>query len=191
RFARFLRRAPAHPGFNCSMEQDQRLTPLHKSADSPVAHTDQYAGYSPLYDEVVIEGRRNIRQYFNIVYKRLPIILALTLIVTAAAAFYMYRQPTIYSSNVQLVIEPRKPKVTSKDAININFGNDVNYYNTQLQLLSSAELRERVITELGLYRDPNLLGENNRGFFSIFSSDSEETPAGTLPVVSDPVASAG
>ncbi|HSI89104.1 MAG TPA: polysaccharide biosynthesis tyrosine autokinase [Pyrinomonadaceae bacterium] len=173
------------------MEQDQRLTPLPNSANSPVANVDQYTGYSPLYDEVVIEGRRNIRQYINVVYKRLPIILALTLMATAAAAFYMYRQPTVYSSNIQLVIEPRKPKVTSKDAININFGNDVNYLNTQLQLLSGTELKKRVVTELGLYRDPNLLGDNSGGLFSIFAAKEERPAPDTLAVVSDPGAAAG
>jgi uncharacterized protein involved in exopolysaccharide biosynthesis len=163
------------------MEQDQRLTPLPNSANSPVAHVDQYAGYSPLYDEVVIEGRRNIRQYINVVYKRLPLILALTLMVTAAAAFYMYRQPTVYQSSAQLVIEPRRPKVTSKDAININFGNDVNYLNTQLQLLQGPELKRRVVMDLGLYRDATLMKSQSKGMLptlgGLFSGGSEpETP---------------
>jgi polysaccharide biosynthesis transport protein len=174
------------------MEQDQRLTPLPNSANSPVAHVDQYAGYSPLYDEVVIEGRRNIRQYINVVYKRLPLILALTLMVTAAAAFYMYRLPTLYQSSAQLVIEPRRPKVTSKDAININFGNDVNYLNTQLQLLQGPELKRRVVMDLGLYRDATLMKSQSKGMLptlgGLFSGGSEPENTDTLPVVADPSA---
>src|SRR4051794_9579455 len=105
------------------MEQDQRLTPLPKSVDLKVV--GEYSpGYPSLYDESSDEGRRSLQQYFNIVYKRLPIILALTLVVTAAVAFYMYRQPSQYIGVAEMLIEPRKPAVTSKDSININFGND-------------------------------------------------------------------
>ncbi|MBO0170559.1 hypothetical protein J0680_24965, partial [Vibrio parahaemolyticus] len=63
-----------------------------------------------------------------------------------------------------MVIEPRKPKMTSKDTININFGQDINYYNTQLQLLRSPELMKDVVISMGLYRDPNLFGSQDRGF---------------------------
>ena len=122
------------------MEQEQRLTTLPHLGE--LRHSKhEYAGsYSGAYSDEVIEGRRTVQQYFNIVYKRLPLILALTILVTAAAAFYMYRQASVYQASTQLVIEPRKPKVTSKDSININFGNDINYYNTQLELLKNPEL---------------------------------------------------
>ncbi|MBO0180759.1 hypothetical protein J0682_27715, partial [Vibrio parahaemolyticus] len=86
-----------------------------------------------------------IRQYVNIITKRLPLILVLTILTTAITAFYMYRQPSIYRARTQMVIEPRKPKMTSKDTININFGQDINYYNTQLQLLRSPELMKDVV----------------------------------------------
>ena len=81
----------------------------------------------------------------------------------------MFRQPTQYQATTQMIIEPRRPKVTSKDSININFGNDINYYNTQLQLLSSPELMKQVVLDLGLYREPNLFAGSSRGFFSSLS----------------------
>lgn len=175
------------------MEQDQRLTPLPQTAELKTTG-GEYTGYSAFYDDEVQQGRRTVKQYFNIVYKRLPLILALTILVTAASAFYMYRQPTIYQATTQMVIEPRRPKVTSKDAININFGNDINYYNTQLQLLKSPELRKRVVIELGLYRDGTLLNSQGTGLFggirSIFAGGDENTQASdSLPIVADPTVS--
>src|SRR6476620_2340780 len=170
------------------MEQDQRLTPLPKTVDLKVV--GEYSpGYPSLYDDASDEGRRSIQQYINIVYKRLPIILALTLIVTAAVAFYMYRQPSQYVGTTEMLIEPRKPAATAKDSININFGNDVNYYNTQLRLLQSPELMKKVVISLGLYRDPNLFGTEERGvgatLRSLFSSDKgAEQQESTLPVIS-------
>ena len=47
-----------------------------------------------------------------------------------------------------MVIEPRKPKVQSKDSININFGYDANYYNTQLELLQNADQNEQSANQL-------------------------------------------
>ena len=172
------------------MENDQRLTPLPGATELQPGQTGYGPGYSSFYDDEAFEGKRSIRQYFNVVYKRLPLILALAVTVTAAVAFYMYRQPSVYQATTGMIIEPRKPKVQAKDSININFGNDINYYNTQLQLLQSPDLMKTVVVQLGLYRDPNLLNGQDRGLMgsvrSIFSREkkTEEKP-NSLPVVSD------
>ena len=178
------------------MEQDQRLTPLPKSLDLRAPKTEYPASYAGFYDDEVSEGRRSIQQYFNVVKKRLPIIFALTALATAVAAFYMYRQPSQYQASTEMVIEPRKPKVQSKDSININFGNDVNYYNTQLQLLQNSDLMKKVVMRLGLYKDPDLLGTEDRGILSglrsVFSSGKNEAASeNSLPVVTGVPADGG
>ncbi|HKP70982.1 MAG TPA: polysaccharide biosynthesis tyrosine autokinase [Pyrinomonadaceae bacterium] len=171
------------------MEQDQRLTPLPKSLDLRAPKSDYPAGYVGFYDDEVNEGRRSLQQYFGVVKKRLPIILALTTIATAAVAFYMYKQPSQYQATTEMVIEPRRPKVQSKDAININFGNDANYYNTQLELLQNADLMKKVVIKLGLYKQTDLLGTEERGLLSglrsVFSSKTETAADNSLQVVSD------
>ncbi len=169
------------------MENDQRLTPLPVTRDLQPAHIDFTGAYSPAYDDA-IDNKRSIRQYFNIVYKRLPIILAITILVTAAAAFYSYRQPSIYQAQTQMIIEPRKAPQTQKDAININFGDNQQYYNTQLELLKNPDLMKRVVTSLGFQRDPNLFGDENRGLFagirSLFSGGQKAPePENSLPIV--------
>ncbi len=163
---------------------------MPKSLDLRAQKSDYPASYPAFYDDEVNEGRRSLQQYFNVVKKRLPIILALTMLATAAAAFYMYRMPSQYQATTEMVIEPRKPKVQSKDSININFGNDANYYNTQLELLKSADLMKEVVIRLGLYKDPDLFGNEERGVLSglrsIFTSGKDDTAAGnSLPVVDD------
>lgn len=171
------------------MENDQRLTPLPVASDLQHTHIDYSSGYSSGYEDT-LDSKRSIRQYFNIVYKRLPIILAITILVTAAAAFYSYRQPSIYQAQTELIIEPRKPQVTQKDAININFGDDQKYYNTQLQLLQNPDLMKRVVVALGLHREANLFNDQNRGIMagvrSLFGGG--QAPASldnSLPVVSE------
>ena len=171
------------------MENDQRLTPLPTHTDLQAGSHEYPGGYSSFYDDDAFDGKRSLKHYFNIVYKRLPIILALTVIATAAAALYMYRLPSQYKATTQMIIEPRKPKVQSKDSININFGNDVNYYNTQLRLLQSPDLMKNVVIRLGLYREPNLLNNTNPGILgglkSIFSSEKPSAATNSLPVLAD------
>jgi capsular exopolysaccharide synthesis family protein len=171
------------------MENDQRLTPL------PVVPQDLQPGgvevslpYVGVYDES-LESKRSLRQYFNVVYKRLPFIIAMCVVVTAAAALYSYRQPSIYAATTEMIINPRKAPQTQKESININFGDDQKYYNTQLQLLQNQDLMKRVVVSLGLYRDGSLMGDQNRGIVagikSLFSSQKQQTAEDQLPVVDD------
>lgn len=171
------------------MENDQRLTPLPSTSELHPTALDFGSGYSSSYDDA-LDGRRSIRQYFNIVYKRLPIILAITILVTAAAAFYSYRQPSIFQAKTSLIIEPRRAPQTQKESININFGNDQTYYNTQLQLLQNQGLMKNAVVALGLHRDPDLFADQSRGIFgslrSLFTGNKK--PADTdnsVPVIAD------
>src|SRR4051794_21055675 len=147
------------------MENDQRLTPLPITKDLQSTHLEYPTAYASSYDDT-LDNRRSIRQYINIVYKRLPAILAITILVTAAAAFYSFRQPSIYQASTEMIIEPRKVPQTQKDAININFGDNQLYYNTQLELLKNPDLMKRVVISLGLHKEQNLFGEHNKGILS-------------------------
>lgn len=171
------------------MEQDQRLTPLPRVAEVQITPAEYPASYSGFYDDE-FAGKRSIRQYFLVVKKRLPIILGIVLLATIAAAIYSFRQPSVYQATTEMIIEPRKPQVTQKDAININFGNEQNYMNTQLQLLQNPDLMKKVVVALNLHHDANLFGSQNRGITagirSFFSSDEKEMPtANSLPVVNE------
>jgi capsular exopolysaccharide synthesis family protein len=171
------------------MENDQRLTPLPLTSDLQTSQSDFAGGYAVSYDDT-LDSKRSLRHYFNIVYKRLPIILAITVLVTAAVSLYSFRQPSIYQATTGMIIEPRKPEVTKKESININFGDDTKYYNTQLQLLQNIDLMKRVVVALGLHRDANLFSDSNRGILaglrSLFSGGTKSAdPSNSLPVVSD------
>jgi capsular exopolysaccharide synthesis family protein len=171
------------------MENDQRLTPLPVTTDLQPTQIDYPFNYSPSYDDS-LESKRSIRQYLNVVIKRLPIILGLTVLVTAGAAIYSYRQPSIFQAQTAIIIEPRKPEVTRKDVININFGNDQTYYNTQLKLLQNHDLMKRVVISLGLHREANLFAGENRGIWGTIKglfggANQPDENADMLPVVSE------
>lgn len=169
------------------MEKDERLLPLPPINDLQTINQPEPTQYAPIYDDEFSETR-SIREYWNVIYKRLPIILALTVLTTTVVAFYMYRQPSIYEASTEMIIEPRKPKGVSSQAVNINFGGDTSYYNTQLKLLQNPDLMREVVVRLNLQRDPNLFSGQNRSIFStvrsIFSSDKSAEQA-TLPTLTE------
>ncbi len=172
------------------MQNDQRLTPLpvvtHDLQTSPVEFS---AAYPSSYEDS-LNSKRSIRQYINIVYKRLPIILAITILVTAAVAFYSYRLPPEYLASTSMIIEPRKPPQTSKEPTIINnFGDDPKYLNTQLQLLKSPDLMRKAVIALGLHRDATVFGDQGReilgGLRSLFNRGQKpEETDNALPIVS-------
>ncbi len=174
------------------MEQDERLLPFPKTEVLQTINNnnDYPAAYSPFNDEESFESKRSIREYLNVIYKRLPLIIALTILTTAVVALYMYRQPSIYQAVAEIIIEARKPKPQSKDSINISFGNDQLYYNTQLKLLQNPELMRNVVVRLGLHRDPSLLDNQNRGLLttvrSMFSGGKNEAnKESSLPILTE------
>lgn len=170
------------------MEKEERLIPLPPNKDVQAPGQDYPSSYSPIYDEESFVDQRSVREYVNVVLKRLPMIVTIAIIVTAAVAFYMYRQPSVYQATTRMVIEPRKPKVQSKDSININFGNDPQYMNTQLALLQNPELMRSAVIRLGLQKDPNVFANEGNGILSffrkMFSGKGEGANKNTLPVLS-------
>ena len=148
------------------MENDQRLTPLPVISDLQPGSIDFSGPYSSSYDDT-LDSKRSIRQYFTVIYKRLPLIVAITILVTAAAALYMYQQPSRFSATTVMTIEPRKAPATKKsESITINLGDDQKYYNTQLKLMQNQDLMKRVVIALDLHRDPNLFGDSSRGLLA-------------------------
>ncbi|REJ75336.1 MAG: hypothetical protein DWQ47_07580 [Acidobacteria bacterium] len=152
------------------------------------APQDYPPAYSPFYDDEALGDSRSIREYFNIVYKRLPLILAATIIVTAAVAFYMFRLSDQYAAAATMIVEPPKPKATDSQSVILNFGYDQNYYNTQLQLMRSEDVMRDVVVKMKLYEKDSLYGGKSRGIFETLGAmftggpkNSEE--AGALPVV--------
>ncbi len=178
------------------MEQDERLLPLPSGISSngnnlQPANQDNPPAYSPFYDDDAIDQRRSIVEYLNVVYKRLPIILAMVIVTTATVAFYMYRQPSVYFARTEMIVEARKPKVQAEKAVFINYGNDANYYRTQLQLLQNPDLMRQVVIRLNLQRESNLFGDHNKGVVATIRSmftdekDTANQPS-SLPVFTEP-----
>jgi capsular exopolysaccharide synthesis family protein len=105
--------------------------------------SQQTSGYSRLHD------------YWRSARKHLWLILGIILLVTTLAAFYVARQPDVYESKarIQVDLEVNNPALGSVKSnsfiLNTPF-QDPTYFNTQMQILSSAGLLGRVVKTLDL-----------------------------------------
>ena len=121
---------------------------------------EQANGYSRLYD------------YWRSARKRVWLIFGIMLLITSLAAFYMARQPDVYEAraSVQVDLEMSNPALgsvkSSSFVLNVP-SQDPTYFNTQMQILTSAGLLGRVVKTLDL--------EHNQAFLNPQSTQSRST----------------
>lgn len=166
------------------MAKDERLLPLPTRSDIQLPHSNEPTAYAPMTaDDDAFAQKRSFRDYVSIILKRRWLILSIVTIVTALALFYMMRQPSIYQSQTQLLIEPPKPKSNS-DKVNINFGGDARYWDTQVRLIQNASLMRDVALKLNIHRNPQVLQvRQGSNFFQSLFGGAAKTEEATTPIV--------
>jgi len=110
-------------------------------------------------EEAGPEGELHLRDYWRAIRKRLWLIIGLAVIVSTITALKQSRQPDIYQAHarVQVDVESSNPALgASKGYYADNTYMDPEYFNTQVQILSSPTLLRRVARNLDL--------EHNRTF---------------------------
>src|SRR5258706_7317354 len=118
--------------------------------------TPPIVGYG---EEAGPEGELHLRDYWRAIRKRLWLIIGLAVIVSTITALKQSRQPDIYQAHarVQVDVESSNPALgASKGYYADNTYMDPEYFNTQVQILSSPTLLRRVARNLDL--------EHNRTF---------------------------
>jgi len=114
-------------------------------------------------EEAVPEGEIHLRDYWRTIRKRLWLIIGLAAIITTIAALKQARQPDIYQARarVQVDTESLNPALGASKGGYYYADNsymDPEYFNTQVQILSSPTLLRRVARNLDL--------EHNRTFLN-------------------------
>jgi len=113
-------------------------------------------------DETEQSGYSRLHDYWRSARKHLWLILGIMLLITTLAAFYMARQPDVYeaTARVQVDLEVNNPALGSIKSnsfiLNTPF-QDPTYFNTQLQIISSAGLLGRVVKTLDLEHNQDFL----------------------------------
>lgn len=104
-------------------------------------------------------GERDVHllDYWRIIKKRRWIVLGVVFIIVTVVTLRMYRMPSIYESSGRIIINQQTPlrltreKETSPEV----YANDLQYLETQQNVLRSRELARRVIEELHLEAHPD------------------------------------
>ena len=103
-----------------------------------------------------------IKDYFDILSKYIWFILASIIVITGIVIFRDFASPKIYITKATIVIESVKPNITGKvDDIYDKETQGKEYYQTQVNALTSRSVAERIIKVLGLERDPEFTGSGD------------------------------
>jgi polysaccharide biosynthesis transport protein len=133
-----------------------------RPAERPDAE-DEGNGYYYSYSDQVQD--KHLRDYWNILVKRLPLILTIFCSTVALGVIVNFSLPTQYSARSMLKIEPQNPTVTGVGGVAEMRDGDgagpYDYYQTQFVLLKSGPLAARVIKNLGLESNPSFKDSSN------------------------------
>lgn len=115
-------------------------------------------------EEVSSEGELHLRDYWRTVRKRLWLIIALALVVSSISAYRQAEQPDIYQarSRVQVDTENFSPALGASKGGSLYVDNgymDPEYFNTQVQIVTSPTLLRRVAKTLDLENNKTFLDE--------------------------------
>jgi len=113
----------------------------------------------------MINGTKPVRkmefdllEYWRIVWKRKWIILSSMAILAALAGVYSFTTTPLFQATTTLLVEePSSNRLTIEDILNSASGMEGSiqkYFNTQLKILRSRSLAERVAKRMGLGRRP-------------------------------------
>jgi len=136
---------------------------------SPEANGHHRNGYAsqPIVvygEENSPEGELHLRDYWRTIRKRLWLIIGLAVIVSAVAAMRQADQPDIYQarSRVQVDTETYSPALGASKGSSFYVDNsymDPEYFNTQVQIVTSPTLLRRVAKTLDLQHNRTFLDE--------------------------------
>ena len=148
--------------------------------------------YDDAYPETgeTASGYNRLHEYWRSVRKHKWLVLAVVVLVTAITAVYMSRQPDVFESRSQVQVDleiANNPGLGAlkNNEIVLNSGyQDPVYFNTQLQILTSAGLLSRVAKTLDLEHNEQFLhpsGANRSIWESVkgmagFGKPKNETP---------------
>lgn len=96
------------------------------------------------------DNERVLFEYFTIVRRRKFILINCVVFCIIFAVIYSFKMKPVYLSNVQILIERNTPRAVSvQETMSLDAG-DMQYYQTQYQLLKSRDLAKNVIQQLHL-----------------------------------------
>lgn len=106
--------------------------------------TEEFDSPQPAADEI------HLRTYIHRVLRHKWIVIAVTLLATVAAGVYLFREPDVYKSQARVEVDLEGNAGIPNVGKGSSPFDDRAYFNTQLELLESPSLIQRVVKQLDL-----------------------------------------
>jgi polysaccharide biosynthesis transport protein len=140
-----------------------------------VAYSDQFPALASARSSSIATTLLNPALLWILVvrhYRRLALIAALTF---ATFATVIVLIAPLYSGTAIVLIDPRQQRVLQSDAVLSGIGNDMAAVDSQIEVIQSAPIATKVITDLQLDQDPEFVPSTN-GIASVLRSLFDARP---------------
>lgn len=128
----------------------------------------------------------HLREYVKRVFRYKWMVLLITLLITAIAAYFIFTQPIVYQATAQIQVDTETESELARPR-GLSTFEDRAYFNTQLELLENPKLIRKVIKKYDLdtnkvfldsrfLEDNSLINRVNNQDFTGKSVDSPGTP---------------
>ena len=115
----------------------------------------------------------DLRRLFNIFRRRVRLFGAVAALVFLAAIFITFTATPMYTATANVMLDTRQEQVVNIEAVLSGLSADSSVVDTEVEILKSRRLAERVVNALQLSQDPEF--------------NSELAPAGVLSTIKDTV----
>lgn len=124
------------------------LTPPALSADDRSTAPLEGAGQTSL------GAAMDMRRWFNVFRRRIRLFIAVALVVFAATVMLTLQATPRYTATASVVLDTRKTNVTGVQQVMSDMPTDASSVATEVEILKSGQLAERVVEALKLDEDP-------------------------------------
>ena len=135
---------------------------IKQSVDVPVAVGSPRAE-NIWIDQYLDERQTEVSRLLNVVLTRWKLVLGVTLTVLLATGVWTYRAPRVYTSSVNIQIDPQENVLPYKEMY-AAVQPDPRYLGTQAQVLKSEALGRETVKALGLAKDDEKAAQTARWF---------------------------
>ncbi len=118
----------------------------------------------------------DLRDIFGILRRRSRVIAATVAAALALGLAYVLLVPQQYTATSVILIDPRQTRVISSEDVLSGIGSDRAAVESQVELIESSALAERIVDQLNLTEDPELTSSiARRWLVGLFGSEARAT----------------
>ncbi len=100
----------------------------------------------------------DLRHFFGVIFRRLPVIFAIVFLITAVAVAMVMTATRMYTTTARVLIDTRQTQLVDVESVLSGVQLDTNVVDTEVKIIASPALAMRVIEEHNLIEDPEFNG---------------------------------